>query len=929
MQFFQKKVSVVLIGFTLFWAQLQAQQPLAYWQFEQDTWHKPTIGSLEFQPKLYEANILASSGKVGRFIRLAEANRGVLMTRVEIEDVFTIELLFRLPTSGYHDNFRICEVRGNSVDLNTKRLLFRTRQNQGGEVIQDLLAVPLIGNNQSSFSYYASGNWIHMVAQYNSTTGEKRIWIDGVSPETFSKQVPTEGSLCVESPCKLLFSISANPKQNLDFIGDIDEIAVYDQWLSEDLIRQHANQAHAGDHYTFQKDRKLVVSAPTMEAQTEMTAEAAQVDLEYVIGHPTPSLSAIDQLRTFPLPRYKEGHNLLPLYNWLNINQIADKNQKGMFKPETVILATQFQEEMAKNWHYYLTIQNTKQAVNSKLLDENQQLGALIKLANQHPEWPLAMTSYWRQLIPKDIGAPSKRAFIVNWSQLPKEDILTDAHGNHINRSGKKIKNGQISMAAHTDAFLEDGKTQAFYFRELLDRLTRPVNMVAENGEVPPYPYTQKALETSPRIVADFNQNGYNTWEEYQAKQKLRFRTAYRDAFMEFPELKEAQFGWYGVDGGPVDRFEWKESRYIQRPINGQYYSTPDFYPRWPGNWRKWKGAWRGWEWIDICRKVEIPLGDKLYAPFIGAGWATDPTENVRPSQWLGLLKNLGATGAEFFYTFHYNAKADPADYIWQVALPAYAQAVTSHYEDILRNGDLLTDEAGLPITNHPVGDPRIIFTVRKHQDAKQYIIAASIQPNSNHPGNVPDVTSVKWSWDGMDIVVHVRRQGSVYLLNLEDDQHPIFFQLDAWHQLGHPSRWDSTSEYEAELGRRDSQLQLITSTPEGSSRGDFRDFTTYVSGKSDEEGKLCWDFTPRNQTPNQYQVQILARNLGKFKKKCAVALDDETIGKIMIPAGKGWQWYSLELDNPNALKLTAGKYELELSGISEQIQIDKIKITE
>ena len=57
--------------------------------------------------------------------------------------------------------------------------------------------------------------------------------------------------------------------------------------------------------------------------------------------------------------------------------------------------------------------------------------------------------------------------------------------------------------------------------------------------------------------------------------------------------------------------------RKINIPINHQYYSTPDFYPRYPYNWKKWQGPWHGLKWLSISRKTEIDLGDNLFSPFV------------------------------------------------------------------------------------------------------------------------------------------------------------------------------------------------------------------------------------------------------------------------------------------------------------------------
>ena len=60
---------------------------------------------------------------------------------------------------------------------------------------------------------------------------------------------------------------------------------------------------------------------------------------------------------------------------------------------------------------------------------------------------------------------------------------------------------------------------------------------------------------------------------------------------------------------------------------------------RWPSNWKTWQGPWHGLKWIVEARYHEIQDGDKLFSPYVAAGWDENPERDVRPGQWLGLLK--------------------------------------------------------------------------------------------------------------------------------------------------------------------------------------------------------------------------------------------------------------------------------------------------
>lgn len=94
----------------------------------------------------------------------------------------------------------------------------------------------------------------------------------------------------------------------------------------------------------------------------------------------------------------------------------------------------------------------------------------------------------------------------------------------------------------------------------------------------------------------------------------------------------------------------WSETRLINTiGRDGMRYSTADFYVPTPRLWYSGAGPWHGINWLEEVRRSEIKAGDTLFSPFVAAGWHIAEEENVRPAQWLGLLKVLGVWGAEFY----------------------------------------------------------------------------------------------------------------------------------------------------------------------------------------------------------------------------------------------------------------------------------------
>lgn len=108
----------------------------------------------------------------------------------------------------------------------------------------------------------------------------------------------------------------------------------------------------------------------------------------------------------------------------------------------------------------------------------------------------------------------------------------------------------------------------------------------------------------------------------------------------------------------------WSITREIMTPMrdahtgNKTYYSTMDIYLQHPRE--HWTGAGpdHGIQCAHVfsirlshvaaagtesVRVSEIANGDILFSPFVSAGWSGKAERNMRPAQWLGLMK-VGGT---------------------------------------------------------------------------------------------------------------------------------------------------------------------------------------------------------------------------------------------------------------------------------------------
>lgn len=852
------------------------------------------------------------------FIRVKpEAETGFLRLKQSLPDNFTLSCWFRLPEGAYTENMRLFWTQDNSMifRLSNSQMSFQTRTKDGaGGYLKDNWLIPFDGSDVESFSRLMDSQWHHLTLHYDSRKGEKKVSIDGRQPTAWSKKVERKGRICGATPCNSSLQYNHSRRTDQIFEGDLARIEIYGQSLD-------AEQTEA----IFKSQVAFYNGRSTTPVRSRNLSEAPAFDeREFVLTSSGRTPSASDQLTSFPLPRYLPGHSLLPNFNWIDPVYMAGFGISDRNASTSAARMVSMSEELWTRWHYTLTIPaNLGYKLKNGQRDEH--IKALITLANRYPELPLSMITIWGNVQPAKLGGQASGPNI-RQRELSPDLYLQQSNGRFIKTNGTISKTQAVFRpTAPKSLWQEDGANQKLLCDVILDQLTRPVDFVNENGEVQPFPMSADILKKDPVVVADFEASGVTSWEEYASIWKTNMRSAYRDGFINHPKLRSAHFSWYAVDGGPytLDRFEWATARKAMLPLNGQYYSTPNFYVRTPDNWEKWKGPWRGWEWISISRKVEIAAGDELFSPFVAAGWDKNPEINVRPSQWLGLLKCLGVVGAEFYYPAVFNQNTIdqfpiPENYIWQAAMPSYAQAITSRYEEILRNGSLLVDRAGQPITEFACSDPRILFTARKHRAKKEYVLSGTIQPISNTPGNVPDQAIAKVTVDGMNLKVPVRRQGSVYHLDMERPSQPVIRQLDTWHETGHPSWWREDFFFEAEVPDFVQDCQFET---EGVNELDFTNFTTFVKPNG-EDPCVKYHFTPRETAT--FKLNVQARSL-RGQGKIQVMIDDQVVGEITISQGSRWQQFTLSNSRLNRLSPTEHILSLHLSG--ESLALDTIQL--
>lgn len=895
----------------------QTIQPVKYWTFNGTNALADSMGGSSLNFSYYNCQYtLENNGMVGKFVTLGANGNLVEGGTLNLpNNALSVEFLFR---PGYQFNTTNLMQRADGafgIGMEYAKIRFSTsHRSTSGSTINDDLIVDLNGLGKKSYNYYVDNNWHHMVFVFNAATGQKQIWVDGELPSGFSKTVAT-GTILNTGSLNYYLNHTVS---YVRYYGSIDELALYNTAIPQSLIYKHYLGVQAGQSYSFVNNYTGSYPAPT--------AITGSVDLtEFAPGHPSVTLDATEQIVRFPLPRYKQGHTLMKNFNWMDSKFLGGALQSGVSNQQAANNGAAIQTEMAKNFNYYFNVD----------FGTSVYANAYVTAANANPDFKISAITLRSQI-------NSNTPELVNQSKTASH-YLQDGSANFLDANGNTTSYKIWRPTAPTSSYVSDGQYYLNLFNDLFTRLNRPVDIINENGEIFPL-ISDNAMDKDPDVRAAKIASGLD-YQTFLAKKFAENETqSFRDIFMAHPQLANSKFTEYAVDGYPQYRMKYSEARKVNSMFNGQYYSTPDFYPRWPNNWKNWVGAWHGWQWIVETRYRELAVGDKLYSPFVAAGWDANEEVNIRPAQWLGLLKCLGMTGAEFFYTGFFSLQApwpDSRNWVWQAVIPPYVQAVSSRYEDFLRNGILLEGDVPNSFSNPTspgyafwAGDIRKLVVIRRHNTINKYAITGTIQPNSNISGSTDNEGIAAITLDNLTVKFRVRRQGSTYIYDKSNPSAPVFYQLDGWHERSHPLNWTKDFHFEAELfDNSNTQVAIKTRVPAGTTAGDFTNFTSYVSWPDNTPNPTAveYQFAPRISGSNSYYFWIRARSRTGTVTSVNVQVDNQTALSIGCISDTNWTWYRYDACAQQAIQFlnqSLQKHTLRLTPGTDKLEIDQILLT-
>ena len=785
----------------------------------------------------------------------------------------------------------------------------------------------LDGIGRGSYGYYLDGNWHHLVFKYNTKTGIKELWVDGQLPAGFKDTVPDTGNFPTNTANPNLNTVYLNESAvYYKYSGCYDEMAIYQYALPDNMIYKHYLEFTQKHHYTFNNS---TIAPPAPDPVI-----GAYDPFDYAPGNPTPSIDALTQLKSFPTPRYKPDNTLHQCIQGFSPSYLAGRGQPNP-GPNPVGRSKELQRELVTGFKYMFLV--TGNTTNSYLFpDTNTYDGAWVKMANDNPTWKLSANSYWPQISPRSIGKVSNDPY-TQCQTLPNSSYLRDAAGNFLDQGGNITTRGKyLSPEAPLDSIYFDGLTQRFHLTNLFAKLNRPLDVLFENGEIIRH-YNSIGIHNDPVVDAAMNASGL-TGVEYVGNRMKRFTDAYTSGFLNLPQMANTRFIHYQIDG-LVTNWNYSQTRTLSSPVNGKYYPSGDIYVGNPKNWRYGGGDWNGWQDVIDERFTEMSFGDSLFQPVVSPGWSYDETRFTRPGPYLGFLKAVALMGAESFMTGYFVESQPyqlPENYVWQMAYPPYVHAITSRYEDLLRNGHIMEGD----VTESPsnitqpgysfmAGDMRKLVVARKHNSLNKYVVTGSIQPNSNQEGNAELSGVATINLDGQTLKFNIRRQGSTYIYDNTVPAAPVFYQLDGWHEYKHPFYWSKSFELEAELYDNNPAVDIKTKVPNGTTAGNFTNYISYISFRT--AGTVEYNFQPRGDVPTNHYLWVLARSKDGSAQSLNITLDgtiNKTIGCIQ---DTNWTWYRYDatFGIPIAFNnLSLQNHKLSITSNTTKVEIDKITLT-
>ncbi len=443
-------------------------------------------------------------------------------------------------------------------------------QGQSIGVPVDDMSIRLEGIGVMSVDYLYDNSWHHLAFRKNARTGEQSIWIDGQSPEPFRLAGNATGRV-IKSGGTTLFGIpgvrnftrgafprnfTTNPEDRVASVG-FDELAIWETPLSDAMIFQHYQDSLVHHRpYTTGSDSGLPPApAPAAwNASFDLKEFARGTILPTAPGNATKgALDSCDlQLSQYPATRLVTSAKMRPNVNWMDPHYLGGSGQVGISVENMTANAEAIQTLLVTKFNFGLMLWFP--AGDTSILSN-----ATMDLANAHPSWPLHV------VIPGRGGGKQ-----IHNQSLPSGCYLQDAAGSFITMDGKPAGSKKIlrittpelaeAVGCPDSLFDSDGEHTLSMFKVADQRLTRPINLINEDGEIfeslgQLYSNTNTSVCKDLKVQAAFEKDNAPDWDTFESKWRLRLTVRFRDIFMQsgLASLKGAAYSQYQVQGTNKD----------------------------------------------------------------------------------------------------------------------------------------------------------------------------------------------------------------------------------------------------------------------------------------------------------------------------------------------------------------------------------------
>ncbi len=945
-----RRIGLATILISLFYFSSHAQAPEAYWTFESnpcaDVMTNWPLSSAPGDPDSLAA--IPSGGMVDGYLDLDKitigsnyysrdsTNSGTFLTPNDGVNL-SVEFLFKL-SPDFHDAnvinwtnrfaFHICD-----MEMQAEVILASGFKN---------LQIEFDGIGKKSFSYYSDGNWHHIAVTFSAATGVLTLYVDGTSPQGF--QNPGSGGT---NPIAAGNAIDFTPPFNKLLGGCIDEVAVYDAILSPYMVWHHYQNAINGQHYDY-------LISPNSPSITSTIFEPENTDpgddlntFDFGPGYQNVSKTPYELLRSYPGVRMKPDTSFPRITgffgDWENLYDNAGNQW-----------ADSIQRELALRYHYNMSLAGEGYYRDPMFYLNANHLGKiLIDLACTPPFDMIerSLVTHWHEAWDKVTNNSGQQItgvpYLTRTDMYQIKDPSKDKYylKMHCQNAPFWYNTNFYSPAAPQDSLVRDGgeiwemAKNAMNYMSILGAAPG-IEVISENGEV--FDGFSWSGDTNDPNVATCDTHVKNDKAAYLPASNIQgylntrvrdfalsYLSGFRDSINSVNSANgkdSLDFRWYKNSGRIIGLTDYNYFDTINSTDQGIRRHSPEFYPQIPISWRHSLSSITSVSTLGESIYGASAKGDFIFNPFISPGfYKGSPLANYddsllfRPGQWLGLLKNIGCMGADTYTQFmEYGAAGQPWPgnwRIWQTAMPAYAQAVSSRAGELLHNGILLNQFPILSPASSLCGGVFIWYAMksgnlnhfinaRKSNSAQKWLITGSVQKLSNAASHGEKVTETGIKLNGDSLHFPIRQQGSSYIYEISGSD-TLFYQLDGWHEWKDPYWWCRDFVLEAELNDSISAgLAIKTDRKPGAVSGDFTGCISYLhqnGGSGGSNKRATWRFICRDQSQKTLYPWIRARiNPACSNSSVTVGMKVDATpswpasNNFQIVNDTSWKWYPL-----------------------------------